>query len=212
MTDPKIEEYITTHISPEPERLNKLYRDTWLHHLYPRMCSGHLQGRILKMFTEMIQPLRILELGTYTGYSAYCLAEGMPVGAHLDTIEIDDEMSDELSAFFAENPRSEDITLHIGDAEEVIKSLPGYWDLIYIDANKRRYPSYFNIVKDRLIPGGYIIADNTLWSGQVVDPIKESDPQLQGILEFNRIVNEDPDFECIILPVRDGMSIIRKKK
>lgn len=211
MIDENLDKYITEHISPEPERLARLYRETWLHRLYPRMCTDHYQGRVLKMLTEMIRPLRILELGAYTGYSTLCLAEGMPEGATIDTIEIDDEMTDDLLSLFRENPRGADIRLHTGDAEEIIPQLPGSWDLVYIDANKRRYPEYLEIVSERLIPGGYIIADNTLWSGQVTEQ-NPKDAQLKGILKFNDAVHDNRDFECVILPIRDGLSVIRKKK
>lgn len=210
MIDKKINEYIITHISPEPEILANLYRETWIHRLYPRMCTDHYQGRVLKMLTEMIRPVRILELGTFSGYSTLCLAEGMPEGCTIDTIEIDDEWEDDLRKLFDDNIRGKDITLHIGDAEQIVPSLPGCWDLIYIDANKRRYPQYLSLITDRLAEGGYIIADNTLWSGQVIEE-NPHDLQLKGILEFNKEIKENPLFECIILPIRDGISLIRKK-
>lgn len=211
MTDPEqLERYIEVHISPEPERLRELYRHTHIHHLYPRMCSGHLQGRILKMLTAMISPMRILELGTFTGYSALCLAEGMPEGAQLHTVEVDDEMADELNELFAESSRHADITLHIGDAEEIIPRIEEEWDLVYIDANKRRYTAYLELILPRLKSGGYIIADNTLWSGKVADPEAHSDPQLRGIAEFNDTVAADPRLEKVILPLRDGLTLIRK--
>lgn len=136
LTDDRLEQYIESHISPEPDHLKRLYRHTWLHHLYPRMCSGHLQGRILKMLTSMIAPKRVLELGTFTGYSTLCIAEGLQPGATLDTVEIDDEMDDELRERFADYPS---ITLHIGDAAEVVGRMPGEWDMVFVDADKRRY-------------------------------------------------------------------------
>ena len=160
LTEEALEQYIEGHISPEPEHLQRLYRHTWLHHLYPRMCSGHLQGRILKMLTEMIAPRRVLELGTFTGYSALCIAEGLPSGATLDTVEIDDEMEDELRERFAPFPA---ITLHIGDAAELVERLGGEWDMVFLDADKRRYPEFLSLLKPRMSPGGYILADNTLW-------------------------------------------------
>lgn len=209
MIDEKLDRYITEHISKEPERLTRLYRDTWLHRLYPRMCSDHYQGRVLKMLVEMIRPLRILELGAYTGYSTLCLAEGMPAGATIDSIEIDDEMTDELLALFADDPRGADIRLHTGDALKVVPTLPGYWDLVYIDANKRQYPDYLEMLLPRILPGGYIIADNTLWSGKVTEA-DDNDPQLRGIKEFNRSVKDNERLECIMLPIRDGISLIRK--
>lgn len=205
-----LDEYINAHISPEPPRLIKLYRDTNLHHLYPRMCSGHLQGRILKMLTGMIAPRRILELGTFTGYSALCIAEGMPEGAELHTVEIDDEMADELTALFAEAGHGHDISLHIGDAEEIVPALSGEWDMVFVDANKRRYPAYLEMLLPRISKGGYILADNTLWDGKVAEQSDRHDPQLEGIMEFNRMVAENPALEKVILPLRDGLTIIKK--
>ncbi len=210
MNSTPLEEYIEAHISPEPPRLTRLYRDTYLHHLYPRMCSGHLQRRILKMLTAMIAPKRALELGAFTGYSAMCIAEGMPPGAELHTVEIDDEMADELRALFDESLRGADIHLHIGDAEKIVPELEGEWDMVFIDANKRRYPAYLAMILPRLAKGGYILADNTLWDGKVIETPTHSDPQLQGILEFNRLVAEDPTLEKVILPLRDGLTLIRK--
>ena len=171
LTEEALEQYIEGHISPEPEHLQRLYRHTWLHHLYPRMCSGHLQGRILKMLTEMIAPRRVLELGTFTGYSALCIAEGLPSGATLDTVEIDDEMEDELRERFAPFPA---------------------------------------LLKPRMSPGGYILADNTLWSGQVIDKDAARDPQLRGIMQFNQLVAADPELESVIFPLRDGLSLIKR--
>lgn len=207
LTEDALEQYIEGHISPEPEHLQRLYRHTWLHHLYPRMCSGHLQGRILKMLTEMIAPHRVLELGTFTGYSALCIAEGLPSGATLDTVEIDDEMEDELRERFAPFPA---ITLHIGDAAEVVELLGGEWDMVFLDADKRRYPEFLSLLKPRMSRGGYILADNTLWSGQVIDKDAVRDPQLRGIMQFNQLVAADPELESVIFPLRDGLSLIKR--
>lgn len=205
-----LEEYIEAHIDAEPPHLHRLYRQTHLTRLYPRMCSGHAQGRILTMLTRMIAPRRVLELGTFTGYSALCFAEGMADGTELHTIEIDDEAADSLRELFSESPGGEKITLHIGDAAEVIPTLDGEWDLVFIDANKRCYCEYYRLVLPRVRPGGYIIADNTLWDGKVVDPACH-DRQTDGILEFNDLVAADPAVEKVILPLRDGMTIIRKR-
>lgn len=202
-------DYITGHISAEPEHLKKLYRDTHLHHLYPRMCSGHLQGRILKMLTSMIKPRCVLELGTYTGYSALCIAEAMD-GGELHTVELDDELEDELTLRFATSPNGHLITLHIGDAEQVAGSIDREWDMVFIDANKRRYVEYFNIVFPRLKVGGYILADNTLWDGKVAQLPPPSDAQSLGIMAFNDMVAHDPRLETVILPLRDGLTLIRK--
>lgn len=156
------EDYILSHISPEPEHLQRLYRHTHLTHLYPRMCSGHLQGRLLSMLVSMIRPRRVLELGTFTGYSALCLAETLPEGGEVHTVELDDEMEEELEALFASSPGGDRVKLHIGDAMQVIPTLDEDWDLVYIDANKRDYTAYLDLLLPRLRPGSFIIADNTL--------------------------------------------------
>lgn len=208
---PELEDYILGHIDQEPELLHEVYRRTYLNHLYPRMCSGHLQGRILKMLTRMIAPRRILELGTFTGYSALSIAEGMPDGAELHTVEIDDELEDELLALFGEVSRgSSDIILHIGDAREWISRLGGNWDMVYMDANKREYTEYFEAVLPLVKPGGYILADNTLWGGKVAESPAPTDPQSRGIMAFNDLVASDPRVETVILPLRDGLTLMRK--
>lgn len=206
-----LDDYILDHISPEPEHLRKLYRRTHLHHLYPRMCSGHLQGRMLAMLSAMIHPSRVLELGTYTGYSALCLAEGLAPGGQLHTIEVDDEMEEELLELFATAPGGDRITLHIGDAEELISELDETWDLVYIDANKRRYIEYLRQVLPRLKSGGFIIADNTLWDGKVTDTVTNHDAQTVALDRFNKFVASSGELESVILPLRDGLTLIRKK-
>lgn len=206
----QLEEYILDHISPEPELLARLNRDTHVTHLYSRMCSGHLQGRILKMLTSMIRPQRILELGTFTGYSALCFAEGMPEGAEIHTVEIDDEVEDFARERFDRSPRSADIHLHIGDAMDIVPQLEGEFDLVFIDANKRLYTEYFEMVLPRVRTGGYILADNTLWDGKVADPEANHDPQTRGVMAFNDHIARDPRVETVILPLRDGLTIIRK--
>ena len=204
----ELQDYIEEHISAEPEHLARLYRHTQLNRLYPRMCSGHIQGRMLKMLTQMIAPLRVLELGTFTGYSALCMAEGMAEGGELHTVEIDDEYADDLRELFASSPGGERITLHIGDALEACDTLPGPWDLVFIDANKRHYPEYYQAILPKVRQGGYIIADNTLWSGKVTGD--SHDAQTDAIRRFNDIVAGDDRVEKVILPLRDGMTIIRK--
>ena len=206
-----LDDYIAAHIDAEPEALHRLYRRTHLTRLYPRMCSGHVQGRILTMLTRMIAPRRILELGTFTGYSTLCFAEGMPEGAKLHTVEIDDEYADELRELFDSDPRGADIVLHVGDALEVVPTIDGEWDMVFIDANKRNYTDYYRLILPRVRCGGYIIADNTLWARKVLDPEANHDAQSRGIVEFNDLVAADPTVEKIILPLRDGMTIIRKK-
>lgn len=207
MTD-ELQEYIEQHISEEPAHLAKLYRHTQLTRLYPRMCSGHIQGRMLKMLTQMISPMRVLELGTFTGYSALCMAEGMPEGAELHTVELDDEYADDIRSYFEFAPCGGKITLHIGDALELTRQLPGPWDMVFIDANKRQYSEYYKAVLPLVPSGGYIIADNTLWSGKVTEDCH--DAQTDAIRRFNDLVAADPRVEKVILPLRDGMTIIRK--
>lgn len=206
-----LEDYISAHIDAEGDALHSLNRATHLFHLRPRMCSGHLQGRILKMLVRMIRPQRILELGTFTGYSALCLAEGLASDScRVDTIEIDDELEDFIREHFDSSPLAPRLHLHIGDAREVLPSIEGDFDLVFIDANKREYCEYYNLVFPRVKPGGFIIADNTLWDGKVVDWGKKLDAQTAGILRFNDLVAADSRVEKIILPIRDGLSIIHK--
>lgn len=205
----ELEEYILAHIDEEPAELKKLNRDTHVYHLYSRMCSGHLQGRMLKMFTCMIQPKRILELGTFTGYSALCFAEGMPDDAELHTIEIDDEGEDFIRQRFDASPYAERMHLYIGDAMTIIPEIEGEFDLVFIDANKRNYVEYYQLVLPRVKKGGFIIADNTLWDGKVTDDTAH-DAQTQGILAFNDLVAQDKSVEKVILPLRDGLTLIHK--
>lgn len=211
MTD--LNDYVTAHSDAQPEALARLYRHTQLTRLYPRMCCEPVQGRLLRMLTTMIRPRRILELGTFSGYSTLCFAEGMPAGAEIHTVEIDDEAEQELTEAFTASPRAADIHLHIGDALDVIPAISAApWDLVYIDANKRCYCDYYRMVKPLVRPGGYIIADNTLWSGKVLDTVGNHDPQTLGVDEFNRLVAADTDVEKVMIPLRDGLTIIRKKE
>lgn len=206
------EQYLVAHSSPEPRLLADLYRHTHLTRLYPRMCCEPLQGRLLVMLTRMIRPRRILELGTFSGYSTLCFAEGMPDGAEVHTVEIDDEAEDALRDVFGRSPRAADIHLHIGDAMQVVTAISSQpWDMVYIDANKRSYPDYLALVKPLVPPGGYILADNTIWSDFVLDTDRRRDPQTIGIHTFNEAVAADPDLECVMLPLYDGLTIIRKR-
>ena len=208
----QLNDYILNHIDAEPEHLYRLERDTHLRLLYSRMCSGHLQGRLLKMLVRMAKPERILELGTFSGYSAQCLAEGLlSDDAQVHTIEIEDELEDFLRQHFADSPVGHRIHLHIGDARQILPQLNLMFDLVFIDANKRHYPQYYELVLPWLTPGGFIIADNTLWDGKVAEPHTKIDPQTEGILSFNQMVAADPRVEKVIIPVRDGLTIIYKK-
>lgn len=210
MTDLQ-EEYLLDHISPEPDHLRRLNRDTHIHCLYSRMCSGHLQGSLLAMLVGMIKPHRILELGTFTGYSALAMAGAMPADAELHTVEIDDQLQDFIRARFDRRPEGSRIHLHIGDAMQVVPSLPAPFDLIFMDADKRLYPEYFRMVLPLLTPGGYIIADNTLWDWKILDTVVNHDAQTLGIARFNDMVAHDPAVTVTIIPVRDGLTIIKKK-
>lgn len=205
------EKYILEHSSAEPDVLNELYRDTYIRRLYPHMCCEPLQGRLLVMLTQMIAPRRILELGTFSGYSTLCFAEGMPEGCEIHTVEIDDEAETSLLETFAGSSRAADIHLHIGDAIELIPEISGQpWDLVYIDANKRLYTEYYNLVKPYVRAGGYIFADNTLWADYVLDP-ERRDAQTIGVRRFNDTVAADDSVEKVILPLYDGLTLIRKK-
>lgn len=206
----ELEDYILSHIDEEGEMLSRLDRETHLFHLRPRMCSGHLQGKLLKMFVRMIRPKNILELGTFTGYSALSLADGMTGDGELHTIEIDDELEDFIREHFENSPHADRLKLHVGDAREIIPQLGLTFDLVFIDANKRQYLEYYNLVFDFVTPGGFIIADNTLWDGKVVDYGKKLDAQTAGILEFNDFVARDKRVEKVILPLRDGLTLIHK--
>ena len=208
----ELEDYILSHIDKEGEHLTRLNRETHIYHLRPRMCSGHLQGRLLKMFVRMINPKNILELGTFTGYSALCLAEGLiaPEG-ELHTIEIDDELEEFIRSHFEQSVLADRIHLHIGDARYILPSLGKTFDLVFMDANKREYCEYYDLVFPLLSSGGFIIADNTLWDGKVVDWGKKLDAQTEGILRFNDMVAHDSRVEKVIIPLRDGLTIIYKK-
>lgn len=210
--DDVLEEYINSHIDAEPEVLRRVYRNTYLHHLYPRMCSGHYQGRLLKMLTAMINPGRVLELGTFTGYSTLSIAEGLNPDAHIDTVEIDAEKEYELIQLFQAQAYGNRIHLHIGDALQAIESLPGPWDMVFIDANKRHYRQYLDAVIKKIPVGAFILADNTLWDMKVIDCQTDSDPQTRSIIDFNDYVALHPRLEKVILPVRDGLTIMRLVK
>ena len=207
----ELEEYILTHIDPEDELLAALDRNTHLYHLRPRMVSGHLQGRILKMFCRMMRPHRILELGTFTGYSALCLAEGLCEGGEVHTIEIDDEIEDFTRSYFDRSPVGDRIKLYIGDACEIVPTLADTYDLVFIDANKRDYLKYYELVLPKVRPGGIILADNTLWDGKVVTDPHSRDAQTVGIERFNDFVATDNRVEKVILPLRDGLTILWRK-
>ena len=207
----RIDEYILQHIDKESDYLHRLWRATQLHLLYGRMASGHLQGRLLKMLVGMVQPKLVLEIGTYSGYSGLCIAEGLPEGGHLHTVEINDEQEDFTLPWFQGSPYKDKITMHIGDALEVVPKLGLRFDMAFIDGDKRKYVEYYEMVMGHLNVGGYILADNTLWDGHVVEE-ETKDAQTEGIRQFNDHVAEDDRVEKVILPLRDGLTIIKKNE
>ncbi len=207
----ELENYILAHIDPEDEILHELNRKTHLHVLRPRMLSGHLQGQILKMLCKMIQPKAILEIGTYTGYSSICMAQSTSDNTFIDTIEIDDEIIPFTQSFFEKAGLNHKIKILHGDALDVIPTLNKKYDLIFMDGDKRQYPNYYKKIFDILNPGGYILADNILWDGKIVEPVNPNDRYTQGILEFNQMIKEDTRVEKVIFPFRDGIFVIRKK-
>ncbi|GHT56158.1 O-methyltransferase [Bacteroidia bacterium] len=203
-----LNDYILNHIDEEPPLLSALNRKAHIDLLRPRMIAGHLQGRILKMLVRMQQPQRILEIGTYTGYATLCLAEGLPDNGEIHTIEIDDEMEDFIRKQFKQSPLKAQIHLHIGDALEMIPKLEGLFDLVFIDADKRNYCEYYEAVFDKVQKGGIILADNTLWDGKVLEEPHPNDKQTLGIIRFNEMIAKDTRIEKVILPLRDGLTVI----
>ncbi|MCG2418165.1 O-methyltransferase [Aequorivita sp. F47161] len=205
----KINDYVEKHSQPEPELLQKLNRETWQKVLVPRMLSGHLQGRVLSMLSKLIQPKNILEIGTYTGYSALCLAEGMREAGELHTIDINEELFDFQRKYFDESPFGKQIIQHLGNALEIISQLDKTFDLVFIDADKNNYPNYFELILPKLKKGSVILSDNVLWSGKVVEDLKEDDADTKALLYYNKLLNEHPKLETVILPIRDGLTISR---
>ena len=207
----QIEEYILQHIEPEGDYLHRLWRDTNIHLLAGRMASGHLQGRLLKMLVAMIRPQRILEVGTFSGYSAICMAEGLEEGGHLYTFEINDELEDFTRPWIENSSVADKITFIIGDALTEAPRLGMMFDMTFIDSDKRHYVAVYEMALQLTRPGGFIIADNTLWDGHVVDDSYHHDAQTHGIDLFNDHVAKDQRVDTVILPLRDGLTLIRKR-
>ncbi|PRY99893.1 putative O-methyltransferase YrrM [Marinilabilia salmonicolor] len=204
-----LDNYIENHTSPEDDLLYNLRRQTHLKLLRPRMVSGPVQGQLLTMLCQMIQPQTVLEIGTFTGYSAICMARGLGQNGHIDTIERDDELESFIRSWVQKAKLEDKITLHIGDALQVIKTIEKKYDLVFMDGDKREYPKYYEAIMTRMNAGGFILADNILWNGKVVEAIDPTDEYTRGILQFNTMVKEDPRVEQVILPVRDGLMMIR---
>ncbi|WP_289054584.1 O-methyltransferase [Carboxylicivirga marina] len=206
-----LEQYILNHIEEEDGVLKELNRQTHIQMLQPRMLSGHLQGQILKMLCQMMNPSNVLEIGTFTGYSAISMAKGLSEGAHIDTIEINDENEAFIQSFIDKAHLNDVISLHIGSAIDVIPNLDKKYDLVFMDGDKRQYSNYYDLVFNKLNKGGYILADNVLWDGKVVDELQPNDSYTREILAFNKKVKDDTRVEKVILPFRDGITLIRKK-
>ena len=207
-----LNEYISLHTTPENEALQAITRDTHVHILNPHMLSGHVQGRALSMISHMIRPKRILELGTFTGYSALCLAEGLAEGGQLVTIEHNDELEETIRRNLSRSSLCNLIELIIGDCKSELKKIEGPFDLVFIDADKREYCAYLDLVYPLVPVGGFILADNTLWDGHIIDAAYDKDKQTLGLRAFNDRLAADERFEQVILPLRDGLTIIRKIK
>jgi predicted O-methyltransferase YrrM len=211
VTDALIEEYCEAHTSEEGDLLYRLYRETHLHGVKPRMISGQLQGRFLAMVSRMLRPTNVLEIGTYTGYSALCLAEGIAQNGQLHTIEVDEELEEIILRYVAQSPYKDRIHLHIGDARQLIPQFKCQWDLVFIDAEKRSSREFYELVLPQLRKGGVMLIDNMLWSGKVVDAEANHDLDTKAIVEFNDFVQQDPRVENVLLPLRDGIMMVRLK-
>lgn len=208
-----LEQYVETMSSPEDALLRELERETYLRVINPRMISGHIQGKFMEMLVRMLRPRRILEIGTFTGYSALCMAAGLDDGGIIDTCEIDDELEEMIRSFFDRSQHGGKIRLHIGSALEIAPTLGERYDLVFMDGDKREYTAYYNMLMDNGLvgSGSFILADNILWYGKVVEPVAKGDKQTQAIVDFNRMIREDERVENVIIPIRDGINLIRVK-
>jgi len=208
----EIQDYSDKHSSPEPIVLQELNRETHAKVMSPRMLSGHFQGRLLSLFSKMLQPKLVIEVGTYTGYSALCLAEGLREGGKLHTIDINPEQEKRIRTYIEKAGFTEKIELHIGNAKDIIPKIEGEIDLVFIDADKSNYYTYFELVADRMSKGGLVIADNVLWSGKILDEKERiKDKDTKALHEFNEKVSQDPRFEALLMPIRDGLMVLRRK-
>ena len=207
-----IDQYACNHTQGENALLAELNRETWAKVLIPRMLSGHLQERTLSMFSQMIQPKTILEIGTYTGYSAICLAEGLQENGSLHTIDINEELKSMCERYFEKAGINKQVKLYTGNAMNIIPTIDAEFDLVFIDADKENYSNYFDLIIERMPIGGYIIADNVLWSGKVVEEVDTKDIETQGLIAFNKKIHESKRVENLLLPIRDGLMVCRKVK
>ncbi len=207
----KLDDYVCAHTENEPEILYQLNRETHMNVLRPRMLSGHFQGRVLSMLAHMIQPKNVLEIGTYTGYSALCFAEGLVENGKITTIDKNEELEDLVNEFVEKAGFKNQIDCIIGDAMEIIPTMEGEFDLVFIDADKGNYVNYYNLVIDKVTTGGYIIVDNVLWSGKVIEEVAKDDVDTQTLIELNKLIHEDERVQEVLLPIRDGLMIVRKK-
>ena len=205
----KLDDYVVAHSQAEPELLQKLSKETWQKIMIPRMLSGHYQGRVLSMISKLVNPNNILEIGTYTGYSALCLAEGMQNTGELHTIDHNEELIDFQKKYFDQSPWKHQIIQHLGDASEIIPKLNKTFDLVFIDADKKNYPLYLELLLPKLKRDSIILSDNVLWSGKVIEPLKEKDEDTKALLKYNLLLNNLPQLETVILPIRDGLTITR---
>ena len=205
----QLDDYVVAHSQPEPELLQQLTRETYQKILQPRMLSGHYQGRVLSMISKLINPKIILEIGTYTGYSALCLAEGMQKTGELHTIDVNEELVDFQRKYFDKSEFGAQIHQHLGNALDIIPTLNTKFDLVFIDADKPNYVNYFHAIIDRMNTGGIILSDNVLWSGKVIEKLNPKDESTKVLLEYNKLLNEDKRVETVLLPIRDGLTISR---
>ncbi|WP_025742714.1 O-methyltransferase [Aquimarina pacifica] len=205
----ELDTYVVKHSQKEPELLQQLTRETYQKILQPRMLSGPYQGRVLSMLSKLVNPKNILEIGTYTGYSALCLAEGMQNNGALHTIDINEELEDFQRKYFNLSPYGNKIHQHIGDATKIIDSINLTFDLVFIDADKPNYSNYFELIINKMNPGGIILSDNVLWSGKVIQKIKKDDITTKALLDYNKLLVEDERVETVLLPIRDGLTISR---
>ena len=207
----KIDDYSVSHSQKEPQILQELTKETWQKVVNPRMLSGAFQGRVLSMISKLIQPKNILEIGTYTGYSAICIAEGLQENASIDTIDKNEELADLQNKYFEKSGFRNKITQHVGLALEIIPTLHKKFDLVFIDADKSNYSNYFHLIIDKMNKGGVILSDNVLWSGKVVEKLDPKDQDTKALLEYNKLLNTDKRIETVLLPIRDGLTISRVK-